>query len=198
MEKLIVISAPGTFPGEPDLVNRMFASGLGLFHLRKPGWHTGAMIAFLDKIDHTFLSRIALHQHHDMAISYGIRRLHFPERERKQLAAGRVIPVPCSTSVHSIAAYKELDSLFDYAFYSPVFKSISKKEHTVTVNMDEVKETIRHISMVALGGIDLHNCQVPFRYGFDSVALLGAIWESDNPLEAFKNIQACITTDPQY
>jgi len=195
MEKLIVISAPDMFPGEHELINRMFASGLGLLHLRKPGWDVASMMNLLDKIDNAFHNRIAVHQHHDAARDYGIRRLHFPERERHRLTTAEA--VACSASVHSIAAYKELDSVFSYAFYSPVFKSISKKEHTATIDMTEVSGMTRHISMVALGGIDRHNCLIPFRHGFDSVAVLGAIWETPDPLDAFKNIQVCITTDPQ-
>jgi len=192
MEKLIVISSPACFPEEPALVNKMCAAGLGLFHLRKPGWKIEEIMRLLDKIDNAFYSRIAVHQHHEAAIDYGIKRLHFPETKRYPAAFSRDISY--STSVHTQDAYEGLDTIFSYTFYSPVFPGISKKDNREPVDMAAASTVTKRVKMVALSGIAAHNCLVPFQYGFDSVAVLGAVWENSDPLAAFKQIQACITT----
>lgn len=43
--------------------------------------------------------------------------------------------------------------------------------------------------MVALGGIDSNNIQKTLENGFDDAALLGTIWNNENPLKEFKLCQ---------
>ena len=46
--------------------------------------------------------------------------------------------------------------------------------------------------MIALGGIDLENIEKTLENGFDNVALLGSIWNSENPLKQFKLCQKIV------
>ena len=44
--------------------------------------------------------------------------------------------------------------------------------------------------IIGLGGINEENIAMVKKSGFDGVALLGAIWESENPIAAFGKIHA--------
>ncbi len=98
-----------------------------------------------------------------------------------------------STSIHDINAYNNLHIAFDYTFYSPVFDSISKQDYKAMdkthLNVSAIKKDIK---LIALGGVHEGNCLEALNYGFDGVALLGAVWQSEAPVAAFKRIQNII------
>ncbi|WP_431243985.1 thiamine phosphate synthase [Flavobacterium sp. P21] len=106
-------------------------------------------------------------------------------------------PKPCrskSTSTHSIADFNSLKNDFDYAFLSPVFKSISKDNYEPKIDFfEEIKLRTNHeTKVVALGGIDSNNIQTTLKNGFDDIALLGAIWNNKKPLTEFKLCQQIV------
>lgn len=90
-----------------------------------------------------------------------------------------------------------LDTVFEYAFLSPVFSSISKEGYASKLDFSiEISKRTNHTTkLIALGGIQFENIHQAIAFGFDDVALLGAIWESNNPLENFKK---CQQTDLSY
>jgi len=184
---IIVISDTELFTGEANAVNQLFDSGLLLFHLRKYNNSNSEIVNFINQIESKYRSRIVLHQFHEMANEFGLKRLHFSERDRlsksevefKQLQQSGMI---LSTSVHSVEEYENLSSVFDYAFLSPVFDSISKPDYKAQKFEINKKSTIK---LIALGGINESNCQLVYEMGFDGVALLGSIWKSENNVEEF-------------
>lgn len=196
MRQLIVISSQNTIPGEHTWINKLFDGGLELLHLRKPGYSLTEVTGLLNKIDQVYWDRIAIHQYHEIGDSYNIKRLHFPEKERGNIAFDKNILY--STSVHSTEGYKELAAGFSYAFFSPVFNSISKENHLPVIGLKEAISVKSVIRMIALGGINAGNCLIPFQHGFDGVAVLGAVWKNKDPLAVFKQIQTCITKGLQY
>ena len=134
MQNIIVITNPAMVANESLVINQLFESGLEVLHLRKPEYSLTETENFLKSIECIYHSRIALHQHHELAAKYGINRLHYPENKRIQLNESELIKLSnqdyiISTSIHNIAAYKKLDSRFNYCFFGPVFNSISKKNY---------------------------------------------------------------------
>lgn len=190
--ELIVISGPVMMPQEAMTINRLFDEGLGLLHLRKPGLDAGLIAELLAGISADYHERIALHQNHELAGVYNIRRFHFKEAARAEGVPEQQEGIRFSTSVHTPAAYRDLPPYFDYAFYGPVFDSISKKGYKPTMS-NEIVGAVPPVKLIAIGGIDEGNCLLPFERGYDGVAVLGAIWERTDPVKAFKNIQQCIT-----
>ena len=77
---------------------------------------------------------------------------------------------------------------WEYSFISPVFPSISKKGYgeNSTILNDIKKRTRSNVKLIALGGINENNINEVFESELDGVALLGAIWENDEPLNVFK------------
>lgn len=193
---LIVISNPTPITSEASLINQLFDEGLSVLHLRKPDSTSQELVLLLQEINPDHYSKIALHSHHYLAKSFGIKRLHYTQASRKQLTDFNLLEQNTeyilSTSVHSIDEYNALSSRFDYTFLSPVFDSISKNDYKAQ-EFDLAFKKKSHIKLIALGGVKDDNCEKAFEMGFDGVALLGSIWKSDNKIESFKNISCRLT-----
>lgn len=187
---MILVITPETIaPNESEIINQMFHDGLDLLHIRKPWIGQEEMNDFISGINEQFHRQLVLHNHYDLGTDYGISRFHFREEDRKE---GKYKPFmngsKISTSVHEITTYNALGKEWEYAFISPFFPSISKKgygiESTVIESLKERNNP--HVKLVALGGIYSGNIQEVSELGVDGVALLGAIWESDEPLNMFR------------
>lgn len=200
--KLIVISNPVAVADEPTIINRLFAAGLGILHLRKPNFSASEVAALLTQINPVYCSRISLHQHHHLAEQFGINRLHFPEQERQRLTEldwqeMQATGYKLSTSVHQLETVKILPPVFEYVFFSPVFTSISKPGYQPVIKNDYyLKAEDKPLPVIALGGITHAQINQVREMNFDGAAILGAIWpEPEQALENFKIIQhACSQT----
>ena len=193
--ELIVISSPDILADESAFINNLFIAGLKCFHIRKPNSNIHAHRQLIEGIMPQFYNRISLHQFHETAADYGIKRLHYTERDReaasdKNIAELKTQGYILSTSVHDKALLPLL-SAFDYAFYGPVFNSISKPEYqsTFPVNFKLDRTNIR-LKVIALGGIDISNLQKVKTMDFDGVAVLGTLWnQPDKAIECFNQLK---------
>ncbi|WP_343696673.1 thiamine phosphate synthase [Flavobacterium sp.] len=193
---MIVITNPSQVKNEINILHSLFEEGLSLLHIRKPDFSEAEMAQFIDQIKLEFRNKLVLHNHLHLAENLGIDRFHFSEKERKNNPAKFSKPYrfkyeSISTSTHSIEDFNSIEDEFDYAFLSPVFKSISKENyHPKNDLFQAVKfRTNYKTKMVALGGIDSNNIQKTLENGFDDAALLGTIWNNENPLKEFKLCQ---------
>jgi thiamine-phosphate pyrophosphorylase len=191
---MIVITNPYFIEDEINIIHSLLAEGLPLLHIRKPDFSEMEIAQFIHQIQLEFRSNLVLHHYHQLAEDFGINHVHFSEKERKQNIdfPGR-FSKSCrynSTSTHSIDDFNGLDN-FDYAFLSPVFKSISKENYSPETDLFEAlkSRTNIHTKVIALGGIDCKNIQKTLENGFDDVALLGTIWKNENPVKQFKLCQ---------
>ncbi|CAI8924799.1 thiamine phosphate synthase [Chryseobacterium sp. IT-36CA2] len=186
---ILVITPELIVPKETNLINQMFQKGLDLLHIRKPWFSRNEMIEFITQIDKTFYSQLVLHTHYDLGKEFSISRFHFREIDRKEgMYKSFAKENTISTSVHDITTYNTLDKEWEYAFISPFFPSISKKGYGLN---STIKEEIKHgnnpdVKLIALGGIDQNNIHKVFETKADGAALLGAIWESEEPLNVFR------------
>ena len=80
-----------------------------------------------------------------------------------------------------------LSDHFSYAFLSPVFDSISKADYKAKqFDLSLRKKT--STKLIALGGITEENQYRAIDMGFDGVAMMGSIWNSEDKIKTFKNI----------
>ncbi|UPZ17335.1 thiamine phosphate synthase [Flavobacterium humidisoli] len=191
---MIAISNPVYIENEIKIIHQLFEEGLPLLHIRKPDFSELEMAEFIHQIKLEFRDRIVLHHHHALAHDFGINRFHFSEKERKNATDSPArFSKPCSysTSTHSIEDFNSLENDFDFAFLSPVFKSISKENYKPKTDLfKEIKSRTNYrTKMIALGGIDAKNIQKTLENGFDDFALLGSIWNNENPIKQFKLCQ---------
>jgi len=196
---LLVISNPAPVTNEAQLINHLFDEGLPVLHLRKPESSLKDVALLLQEIHPEHYPKIALHQHHGIAGDFGISRLHYTEAARQAMShetlSQQRAEYVLSTSVHSLADYRNLSECFDYAFLSPVFNSISKPGHEAQSFGLKKSDKKIYTSLIALGGIDESNCREAYDMGYDGIALLGAVWNTENQLNAFKAIQCRCRTN---
>lgn len=196
---MIVITNPFFVEDEIDILHSLLEEGLPLLHIRKPDFSELEMTKFIHHIKQEFWVNLVLHSHHNLAEDFGIERFHFSEKERSKLLDSPArFSRPCrykSTSTHSIEDFNRLEN-FDYAFLSPVFKSISKENYLPEKDLfeDLKSRTNFRTKVVALGGIDAENILGVLENGFDDIALLGSIWKNKNPLKQFKLCQKIVLT----
>ena len=196
---MIVITNPSAIANEISSIDSLFTEGLSLLHIRKPDFYAIEMAQFIHQIKLEYRDRLVLHNHHELAEDFGINRIHFSEKERKLDSDFPArFPKPCryknvtkSTSTHSIEDFNSLENDFDYAFLSPVFTSISKENYHPKTNLFKALQsrTNHNTKVIALGGIDSKNIKETLENGFDDVALLGSIWNNENPIKQFKLCQ---------
>ncbi|OCA78527.1 thiamine phosphate synthase [Chryseobacterium contaminans] len=186
---ILVITPETIVPSESKIINQMFYDGLDLLHIRKPWISREEMAGFISSIHEQFYGQLVLHSHYDLGQDYGVSRFHFREEDRKN---GKYKPFMnrdiISTSVHEITAYNTLEKEWEYAFISPFFPSISKKGYGIdSTVMESLKQRNNpDVKLIGLGGIDSSRIHEVFELGVDGVALLGAIWENDEPLNVFR------------
>jgi len=188
---MIVITNPSAIANEISIIDSLFEEGLSLLHIRKPDFSEFEMAQYVHQIKLEFRSKLVLHSHHQLADDFGINRIHFSETERKTIDSNVISNMALSTSTHSIEDFNTLENIFEYAFLSPVFTSISKENYSPKTDLfeDLAKRENFSTKLVALGGIHSDNIEKSLQNGFDDVALLGTIWNSPNSIKNFKLCQ---------
>jgi len=190
--ELIVVTPPEYFKGEAELINQFFAEGLALLHLRKALVDPEQFRALMHGIDPVYYPRIAIHQQHELAAEFGIRRLHFKEAERRQLRQEEIGRL-CSDGFHLSSSIHDLEEIsglegFDYVFYGPVFNSISKTGYH-TVLADDFVLPAHQVKVFAIGGVEEGKLQQLKQMNFDGAAVLGSLWhQAVSPLTALKTL----------
>jgi thiamine-phosphate pyrophosphorylase len=185
---IIVITSEKPVDDEEEIINELFREGLDLLHIRKPFINRDQMSDFIDSINSDFYNRLVLHNHYDLAADFPVSRFHFNETARHNNIHSSFKRQIISTSVHDIQTFNELSAEWEYAFISPAFPSISKNGYgkNSTILSEMKSRSNSEVKMITLGGINEHTIGEAFGYGADGVALLGAVWENDEPLPAFK------------
>ena len=193
---MIVITNPLPVINEIDTIHSLFENGLELLHIRKPDFSEAEMNAFLSEIKSDFRQQLVLHSHHQLASAAGIHRIHFTEKARietsdKSLKIWQKNGFLLSTSVHQMIDFEEISSVFAYAFFGPVFESISKPKYVSNLDFKKELEHRKNNKTVllAVGGITADKIKTALEYGFDDVALLGTLWNNNHPIENFKLCQ---------
>lgn len=199
MPVLIVITQPDECEHESEIINSLFNAGLQHLHVRKPDWTKEKMKVLIKHIHISNLNKITIHSHFDLAEEFPLKGIHLTSHYLKahteseirgqiQIAQNKNLSV--SSSTHSLEEIKNIKYNFDYIFISPVFKSISKKDYTSSINLTELKKiTFSNTStckIIALGGIIENNIKAVIETGVNGAAVLGAIWMEENKIDKFK------------
>ena len=198
--RLILISDSKEFDEELDILHELFEAGLENFHIRKPKMSTRSLRKYISSIDKKFHKHIVIHSHHELAAEFHIKGIHLTESHKsknflstwlklKYIAYKRG-DIQVSTSFHALHSLRNYKSEYSYVFLSPIFDSISKVGYRNRFNEDTLEKAIKasQYKVIAMGGIDETKIEKIHEYGFDGFALLGGIWQSNNPVEEFKKI----------
>lgn len=124
-------------------------------------------------------------------------RWHLKESDRRKLPGH----TRCfSTSIHRLNDWPTLSGQTELALYSPIFSSISKPGYGPTVSLAEIDQQIVSIRqqsvqlprLIGLGGIHADNINAVRLAGFDGAALMGALWQAPDPVDALLKIRASL------
>jgi len=192
---LIVISSEAEISEEAIHINRLFQSGMEYFHLRKPLATEEECRTLINAIDKEHHRKIMLHQYFDLCTEFHLKGIHLKETYRRGLGEKGHAYVQfyqekgfcVSSSFHSDLVVEACAISFDYFLLSPVFDSISKKDYKGS-GFDVISSKKR---IIGLGGISKKTIPAAVNLGYKGVAVLGAVWESENPVESFKELTVC-------
>lgn len=200
--KIVLISTTHTVDKEIEILVDLFQNGLEIFHLRKPDFSVQQATAYVEKIPQRFHERVVLHGHHRLVETYTLKGIHFAEARRKS-AFDRIMEIRkdrpglnLSSSFHRIGDIKRQGNVFDYVFLSPVFDSISKKNHKAAFDPPELNTFLKSWpnKVYALGGVDSKRIPVVQQLGFSGAAVLGAVWNDKDPVDAYLEIKKAAET----
>jgi thiamine-phosphate pyrophosphorylase len=194
--RLVVITAPTALPDEPRLLTELLAAGLQRLHLRKPGWGASQVEALIQALPSQFYGCLVLHDHPGLVRRYGLGGLHLTAsqrtaaRRRPRLRPGQTL----STSFHSLTEISRHRRRYDYVFLSPIFDSLSKDGYASKFDLPAVLAFLQGLAgragyrppVVALGGLDAQTITLAKQAGFAGAAVLGAVWQSADPVAAFQ------------
>lgn len=182
--RLLVITPEGSYQQETQWVSRLFNKGLDTLHLRKPGWDIGQLLTYLHRLDACWYPQIMVHYQADIRDYLPVKGVHFQQHTLPKVKPSYAISCP----VHAWQEFTALETLVDYALVSPFFNSISKKGYAAKPALQEIPAQVRRQKAVALGGIDSSNIAEVQKQGLGGAAVLGAVWQTADPLVAYLNI----------
>jgi len=186
---IIVISPETTSNKETEQVARLFDNGLKAFHLRKPTTGKKALEQYLQEIPAKYYKKIVLHSHFALAATYGLKGIHLNENAKKDQTDKNSKIV--SAAFHSLEQLNKNTRQYTYVFLSPLFDSISKAGYKGSIDLEKVEKFFkkkRKEKVVALGGISKENISIVKQIGFSGAALIGAIWQSNDPVKSYLRI----------
>ena len=191
---LVLITRPEhDVPGEVKIIRRLFAAGLGRLHLRKPSWSSRDHTDFLDAIPDIFWPRIVFYAYPEIVLARGLGGFHLKTGESTPRNWPEQRPV--SSSSHSYDELMEGPRRRQYSVLGPVFPSISKKNqvpHRTHREFEVILQRWRSeggCPVYALGGVTPETATIAREIGFDGVAFIGCVWESENPVKTFLDLE---------
>lgn len=172
----IVITSPSFIPDEASFIHRLFAHGVDVVHLRKPGAAADDCARLLDGLTADDRHRIVIHDFFELAEPYGLRGIHLNAR-RSTVPDGWLGHV--SRSCHSLEEVKRYKDACRYVFLSPIFDSVSKQGYASAFTDDVLKQASREgiidNKVVALGGVTPDKIDYLRQLNFGGAAMLGCV-----------------------
>jgi thiamine-phosphate pyrophosphorylase len=196
--EISVISSPRDICDEVSIVNNMLEQGLNAFHLRKPEYSRDRLAEYIGLIKTEYYSRIVLHSHYDLIKELHLGGVHITRSNKdKGHAIIASIKKNNDTKIRVGISFHALDELYqenegiDYAFLSPIFDSISKKDYKKAFDYRELKEVLKKtkFNVFALGGCRRENLEQIHKLGFYGAAFLGAIWNRSDSFDNYLRIK---------
>ena len=122
-------------------------------------------------------SRLVLHDHHHLAVKYGLYGIHLNSRN----------PIPpqgwkgsVSRSCHSLEEIKEWKDRCNYLSLSPIYNSISKQGYNSAFSREQIEKAVAEgiidNKVLALGGVTFDKVEEVLSLGFGGAMILGDAW----------------------
>lgn len=204
--QLVVISPERWRVDEAATVAALFAAGLDRYHVRKPQASAAEVQQWIEAIPARWRGRLMLHQHHELVQRLSLGGCHWKDDQAGEGSIARSAGGAAasryrrSRSCHDLGTLRASLGRFDAVFFGPLFPSLSKPGYAP--NDARIGEALgallmtrtapeRRTRVIAIGGITVDTAPRARALGFDGIAVLGAIWQASDPVEAFRALQSC-------
>jgi thiamine-phosphate pyrophosphorylase len=189
--QIAVISPESSDPREVPAMAGFFAAGLKRYHVRKPEWTARTLEGWLRTLPAEWRTRLILHQHHSLVDRLGLGGRHDRDRPSQQSAPSR--------SCHDLRGLRRHLTTCDQILFGPVFPSLTKPGYGPSPDFpwDELKALLKGrramgsgngSRVLAIGGVTAAGLARCDELGFDGAAVLGAVWNDPDPVQAFRCI----------
>ena len=173
---LIVITLPNFIEREAERIVQRLAN-VDLIHLRKPESTSDEMERLIREIPTEYYNRLVLHDHHHLAMKYGLHGVHLNSRN-PLLPEGWKGSV--SRSCHSFEELKEWKDRCNYLSLSPIYDSISKQGYNSAFSREQIEKAVAEgiidNKVLALGGVTFDKVEEVLNLGFGGAMILGDAW----------------------
>ncbi len=193
--QIIVISPEGRDPREADALGGMLDLGLERYHVRKPDWNPGEIEAWITGLPAAWKKRLVLHGHPGLARDLGLFGSHQGDRDRAEPTGA------FSSACHDLDDLSERLGAYPQVIFGPVFPSLSKPGHGPRAGFpwERLKGLLslpRSGAAIAVGGVTAARLGRCHELGFDGAAVIGAVWGSDDPIGAFRELHGAAALLP--
>ena len=135
---LIVITLPYFIEREAERIVQRLAN-VDLIHLRKPESTSDEMERLIREIPKDYHKRLVLHDHHHLAVKYGLYGVHLNSRNPLPLEGWKG---SVSRSCHSFEELKEWKDRCNYLSLSPIYDSISKQGYNSAFSREQIEKAV--------------------------------------------------------
>lgn len=197
--RLVVITPSKDVPDEQSLVTKMFESGLGTLHLRKPKHSTNQLTEYLREIPEHFHNRIVIHSHHMLALKFNLKgihlsRIHLSGNWRYWLIRARLrLKLQQSSKSRSYSklqqVYNPEEQAFNYYLIGTMFNNMTGELYSgfyedgvIAANKNSGKK------LIARGGTNPASILKAKQFGFSGIAFNSFIWNAELPYENFLTV----------
>lgn len=196
--RIIIITSPAEVSDEAAAISSLIHSGeVERVHIRKPYWDEQATRRLIARIPAECYPFLTLHDHHRLAMEYGLGGVHLNSRNpnipiRRDVTPPTPTPSQEATGKHTLSVSRSCHSAddvrdalarekLDYCFFSPIFDSVSKSGYRGRITPTDCNtlqnEGILDHRVYALSGVTPENLQRVKVLGFSAAAILGAAWQ---------------------
>ena len=188
--RIVVISPDWGDPRERPVLQGLFSEGLERYHVRKPSWTEAELEAWLTGLPEAWRPRLFLHEHHALVGKLRLGGAHEKDRDYSG-------PRGASRSCHDLPGLRESLGLYGQILLGPIFPSLSKPGHgpAEALHGEDLRALLAEhprsgdCKVLALGGITSGSLARCREMGFDGAAVLGAVWQADDPVRSFVEIR---------
>lgn len=191
--RVSVMSPVSERNGELKVLLKLFENGLPAFHLRRPYWSSARFCSWIESVPAKWRSRIIVHQFPQLVRKYNLGGFH-------QMSGTSVSGISGMSGkvFEQCEDFSELQKVGKHCrrvMLGPVFPP---EKYDITVPRRTLSEYAAiaaywrkqggNSEVFAFGGVSAENVRRCRQAGFDGVVVVGAVWDSPDPVKAYKNL----------
>jgi thiamine-phosphate pyrophosphorylase len=203
---LYVILDAALLPNDPvEYLKKLMAAGARLFQYRNKTEASRELLQAARSLSSTAREGNAtfiVNDRPDIARLVWANGVHVGQEDVEVSVARAMVGTDAlvGVSTHNLEQFREAAQTdADYVAIGPLFETRSKDKPDPVVGLDLIVEARKLTTkpIVAIGGITLERAPEVLRAGADSVAVIGDIWTSRNPVARVKQYLEILPTEAQ-